>query len=393
MFAVLRQPRNLMLRLAAFASVIWLASCDTGAIGGTGPRIDLDTAVPVALLVPGGAGNTGDEILAKGLRQAAEMAIADLAPRGVRIDLRVYNTGGGAAQAAAVATQAVAEGAKIILGPVFAEAANAVGHAVAPAGINVLSFSNNTDIAGGNVFVLGATFPNTANRLVSYAVRMGKGRILVASEQSAAGETGARAITAAMARFGAQPAGTYSYPFSQDGVINAIPAIAARAKSGEVDAIFMTADTSGSLSYLTQLLPEHGVDRAQVQFIGLTRWDIPPSTLALPGVQGGWFALPDPGLNGQFAARYQAAFGEPPPPVAGLAYDGIAAIGALVQAGHADALTVSALTQGAGFVGVNGIFRLLADGTNERGLAVAEVRDNQVIVLDPAPRSFGAAGF
>ena len=26
--------------------------------------------------------------------------------------------------------------------------------------------------------------------------------------------------------------------------------------------------------------------------------------LALPGVQGGWFALPDPGLYGQFQSRY-----------------------------------------------------------------------------------------
>lgn len=391
MFAVLSRPRNLLLRLGVLAAALWLASCGGGGIGGTGPQINTDAPVPVALLVPGGAGNAGDEFLARGLRQAAEMAIADL--QGVKIDLRVYNTGGDPAQAAAIATQAVADGAKIILGPVFAEAANAVGHAVAPAGINVLSFSNNTDIAGGNVFVLGPTFPNTANRLVSYAARVGKKRIIVVNEQTAAGEAGARAITGAIVRNGALPAGNFSYPFSQEGVINAIPAIASRAKSGEVDAIFLTADTSGALSYLTQLLPEQGVDRALVQFIGLTRWDIPPSTLALPGVQGGWFALPDPGLNGQFAARYQAAFNEPPHPISGLAYDGIAAIGALVQAGHADALTATALTQGAGFVGVNGIFRLLADGTNERGLAVAEVRNNQVIVIDPAPRSFGGAGF
>ncbi|MDP3860496.1 MAG: penicillin-binding protein activator [Phaeovulum sp.] len=391
MFAVLPKPRNLLLRLAALASALWLASCDTGGIGGTGPRINTDAPVPVALLVPGGGGNSGDEFLARGLRQAAEMAIADL--QGVKIDLRVYNTGGDPAQAAAVAAQAVNDGAKIILGPVFAEAANAAGRAVAAAGINVLSFSNNTDIAGGNVFVLGPTFPNTANRLVSYAARVGKKRIMVVNEQTGAGEAGARAIVAAIARNGALSAGNFSYPFSQEGVINAIPAIAQRAKSGEVDAIFMTSDTSGALSYLTQLLPEHGVDRALVQFIGLTRWDIPPSTLALPGVQGGWFALPDPGLNGQFAARYQAAFNEPPHPISGLAYDGIAAIGALVRAGHADALTTAALTQGAGFVGVNGIFRLLSDGTNERGLAVAEVRNNQVIVIDPAPRSFGGAGF
>ena len=65
---------------------------------------------------------------------------------------------------------------------------------------------------------------------------------------------------------------------------------------------------------------------------------------------------------------------------------------ALVKSGHADALSRGALTQPAGFVGVNGIFRLRPDGSNERGLAVAEIRNNQVVVIDPAPRSFGGAG-
>jgi hypothetical protein len=58
--------------------------------------------------------------------------------------------------------QAVQDGAKIIIGPVFAQDAAAAGRAVAPRGINVLSFSNNTAVAGGNVFVLGNTFDNTA---------------------------------------------------------------------------------------------------------------------------------------------------------------------------------------------------------------------------------------
>ena len=38
-------------------------------------------------------------------------------------------------------------------------------------------------------------------------------------------------------------------------------------------------------------------------------------------------------------------------------------------------------------------FRLRRDGTNERALAVATIRNNQVVVLDPAPRSFGGFGF
>lgn len=391
MFSILRKPRAFLPKVIAGLSTLWLAACDPVGMQGPTTGTTTGTTVPVALLVPSGSGNAGDEVLARALKQAADLAISDL--DGVKIDLRVYNTGGNPQLAAQAATKAVDEGAQIILGPVYAASANAVGLAVANRGVNVLAFSNNTEIAGGNVFVLGPTFPNTANRLVSYASRQGKRRILIAHEDTTAGQAGANAIATAISRSGGTLAGKAPYPFSQDGVVRAAPGIAAQAKSGTVDAIFMTADTAGALPLLTQLLPEQGVDPQTVKFVGLTRWDIPPATLALPGVQGGWFALPDPNLNQQYQSRYQAAFGEAPHPISGLAYDGIAAIGALVKSGHANALSREALTQGAGFVGVNGIFRLRGDGTNERGLAVAEVRNNAVVVIDPAPRSFGGAGF
>ncbi|MBC7155274.1 MAG: penicillin-binding protein activator, partial [Rhodobacteraceae bacterium] len=350
-----------------------------------------DRPVQVALLVPGGSGQSGDSVLAESLEKAARLAISDL--QGARIDLRVYNTGGQPAQAAQVAVAAVGDGARVILGPVFGEAANAAGVAVAPRNVNVLSFSNNTAIAGGNVFVLGPTFDNTASRLVRYAAAQGRDRILVVHDQTTAGEAGRRAIERAIARSGLRPAGFASYEFSQQGIIAAVGGIADQAKASGANAIFFTADTAGALPLLTQLLADQGVGPDVVQYIGLTRWDIPQSTLALPGVQGGWFALPDPGLGQQFAARYRAAYGTAPHPIAGLAYDGIAAIGALVRAGRGDALTKDALTQPSGFVGVNGIFRLDRDGTNQRGLAIAQIIDKQVNVIDPAPRSFDATGF
>jgi len=292
-----------------------------------------------------------------------------------------------------MAQKAVAEGAKIILGPVFAQEANAAGLAVAGRGINVLSFSNNTDVAGGNVFVLGPTFQNTANRLASYAVQSGNSKIMVAYDQNPAGEAGRAAIQAAVARAGGTLVGDSGYEFSQNGIVNAVPGITRTARESGAQAMFLTADTAGALPLLTQLLRDNGLDPAATRFIGLTRWDIPPGTVALPGVQGGWFALPDPALYAQYQARYQAAYGEPAHPISGLAYDGIAAIGALIKRGDAAALTTAGLTQGSGFVGVNGIFRLLPDGTNQRGLAVAQISDNQLAVIDPAPRSFGGAGF
>lgn len=389
MVSVFGLARKSLARLAFALSVAALAACTPGTP--VGPRIDTSQPVPVALLVPSGSGQAGDEVLARSLQNAARLAIADLGD--VKIDLRVYPTAGLPEQAQAMAQKAVDEGAKIILGPVFAQEANAAGLAVAGRGINVLSFSNNTDIAGGNVFVLGPTFQNTANRLASYAVRNGSSKIMVAYDQNPAGEAGRAAIQAAVARAGGTLVGDAGYEFSQNGIVNAVPSLSGTARDSGAQAMFFTADTAGALPLLTQLLRDNGLDPATTRFIGLTRWDIPPGTLALPGVQGGWFALPDPGLYAQYQARYQAAYGEPPHPISGLAYDGIAAIGALIKRGNAGALTTAGLTQGSGFVGVNGIFRLLPDGTNERGLAVAQISDNQLAVIDPAPRAFGGAGF
>ncbi|MFN3936216.1 MAG: penicillin-binding protein activator [Gemmobacter sp.] len=391
MFAFLSRTRNPVIRLAAVAAFLGLAACDPVAGPGGGPSIDTSAPVPVALLVPAGSGQASDALLARSLENAARLAISDLS--GVRIDLRVYQTGGSAAQAGTAAQRAVAEGAQIILGPVFAQEANAAGVAVAPAGINVLSFSNNTDIAGGNVFVLGNTFENTANRLVRYAARQGQRRVMIVHDRTQAGEIGRAAVARAVASAGSTLAGTASYEFSQAGIVQAVPSIVAQARGAGADALFLTADTAGALPLLTQMLRDNGLTPATARYLGLTRWDVPQATLSLPGVQGGWFALPDPALFDQFQGRYISAFGEPPHPIAGLAYDGIAAIGALVRSGRSDALSRAALTQPSGFVGVSGVFRLRSDGSNERALAVAEVRNNQVVVIDPAPRSFPGAGF
>jgi hypothetical protein len=381
--------RKPLLVLVALVSVLWLAACQpTGTAGG--PRIDTGAAVPVALLVPRSGPNDAPA-LSQSLENAARLAIADL--QGARIDLRVYDTAGQPQQAANAAIQAVQDGAKVIIGPVFAQSAAAAGRAVAPRGINVLSFSNNTAIAGGNVFVLGNTFENSADRLVRFAVGRGRGNILIAHARDASEEAGRAAIQRAIQANGAALAGVSGFDLSQQGVINAVPAISAQTRNSGANALFLTSGPTGAIPFLAELLPENGVSPGAVQYIGLQRLDIPNTALSLQGLQGAWFALPDPGLAQQFGARYQATYGAPPHPIAGLAYDAVAAIGALVSQGQSDALTGQALTQPSGFAGVNGVFRLLPNGTNQRALAVGQIQNNQVIVIDPAPRSFGAAGF
>ncbi len=390
MFAVFQSARKGFGLIALLFSVLFIAACVPATTGG--PSINTAKPIPVALLVPGGSESAGHAGLAQDLERAARLAIADL--EGIEIDLRVYNTAGNPETAAAQAKAAVNDGAKIILGPLFAEEANAAGVAISNRNVNILAFSNKTNIAGGNVFILGNTLQNTATRVMNYTVAQGlRDVMIVHGAGDSSEENGRDALLRAAQNAGANVTATSSFELSQMGVINAIPGIAREARSSGSQALFFTSSSAGALPLLTQLLPENGVKTDTTQFVGLTRWDIPNSTLALPGVQNGWFALPDPGLSGQFTGRFQTAYGAAPHPIAGLSYDGIAAIGALARAGKSDALTHAALTQASGFVGVNGIFRLLPDGTNQRGLAIATIRENQVVVIDPAPRSFGGTGF
>ena len=254
MFSVLRTARKSLGKAVLALSALALAACQPT----SGPSVSQGGPVQVALLVPSGSGQASDQLLARSIENAARMAIGDLA--GVQIDLRIYPTAGQAAQASAAASRAVAEGAKVILGPVFAEEANAAGLAVASAGVNVLSFSNNPAIAGGNVFVLGPTFDNTARRLASYAVRAGKSQVMIIHDRNAQGEAGRTAIQAGVAAAGGSVVATGSYEFSQNGIVQAIPQLAAQAKSSGAQAVFLTADTAGALPLVTQLLSENGVD-------------------------------------------------------------------------------------------------------------------------------------
>jgi len=388
MVALLSPFRKVARLLTVVALAGLLAAC--GATNVAVPSVNSRSVVPVALLVPASNPQVGPSV-ARSLENAARLAAQDL--QGVEIDLRVYDTAGNPELAARRAQEAVQDGAKVIIGPLFAEAAASAGVAVQNRNVNVLAFSNNPAVAGGNVFILGNTFQTTADRLVRYANAQGRGNIFIVHGNSTEEGLGRDAIRGAINASGAQLAGLETFEMSQQAVIESIPTIAQRIELSGATAMFLTSGTDGALPLLADLLPENGVDPAEVQLIGLRRFDIPSSALTLTGIQGGWFALPDPATSRLFAQRYAAAYGQPPHPLAGLAYDGIAAIGALVASGESGVLTARSLTQPAGFAGANGVFRLRPDGTNERALAVAQVENNQVIVIDPAPRSFGDIGF
>ena len=63
-------------------------------------------------------------------------------------------------------------------------------------------------------------------------------------------------------------------------------------------------------------------------------------------------------------------FGNPPPGLASLAYDAVSLAAVMGRQPGGPAYDRESLTQVSGFAGVDGLFRLMPDGTNQRGLAV-----------------------
>jgi hypothetical protein len=382
--------------VAVLLAMVVLAACAAprGGVSNDGIAVDASQPVKVALLLPYGTGDPGREQIARSLENAARLAQADL--QNATLDLTVYPTAGTTQGGAAAAAQAVSEGAKIIIGPLFSTETAGAQASAASGGLTVLSFSNNASVAGGNVYILGTTFENTADRLVSYGRSRGLGNYAVVYPSGLEGETARDAVSQAVGRRGATLVSSQPYSLSVSGIQAAAGPMASALIGSGANAIILTDGPTGGLAFISEALRGNGVSPDLALFLGMQRWDVSAEALAVPSLQGGAFAAPDPALLGAFTGRYQAAYGETPHEVAGLAYDGVAAVGALVAEARSQGgspFSSGRITQPGGFAGVNGPFRFLPSGRVQRNLAIIEVRNGQAVVTERAARSFDDVGF
>lgn len=146
------------------------------------------------------------------------------------------------------------------------------------------------------------------------------------------------------------------------------------------------------LPTVSALMPYFEIDTNKVKLLGTGLWDYPNIGREKPLV-GGWFPAPDPKGWRAFTQRYVKTYETTPPRLASLAYDAVAIAITLSSGRPGRRYTPNLLTRQRGFAGVDGLFRLLPDGTSERGLAILEVQKFGARVVQPAPLSFGRAQF
>lgn len=362
----------------------------------------------VALLLPlsGQAASLG-----QAMQDAAMLATFEMA--GEDVVLRPYDTTGTPEGAAAAATRAIADGARLILGPLFAAEAREVSPIAAQAGIGVLAFSNDRSVAGGSLNIMGFLPEAQVIRVVAFARSKQIERFAMIGPNNDYGAAVVNGLRAAIEAYGGELVDVQLYDPNIDDLNPPVRALAhydgrrraavqqlqgkndpaskaaLRQLQDQISAemgfdAVLVAESGARLRALAPLLPYYDIDPARIKVLGTGTWD-EPGLGNEPALQGAWFAAAPPDARSEFDKRFEATFKRKPLRLASLAYDATA-LAAVVA--RSSGFTADAIRQLSGYAGVDGIFRLRGDGLIERGLAVLEVQPRGVKVVDPPPDSF-----
>lgn len=370
--------------------------------------------VAVAILVP--LTGTGSD-LGQALLDAAEMAAFDIGD--ANFTLLPRDTGGTPDGAAKAAADAIAAGAKIILGPLRAQEVAAVAPIAREAGVPVIAFSNDRTVAGNGVYLIGLLPRDQVDRVVSYAVSQGDTRFAAIVPDTPFGSAVTDALHQAAEQDNASVTAveTYDPSTNMTDLVKRLGNYDARkamldqqiqeleAKGDEISRQaaerLKSAGASGDLGFdaimipeggeqlraIAPLLPYYDIDTDKVKLLGTSLWnDVSLGTE--PSLHGGWFAAPDPGAKADFIDRFKILYGSEPSPLASLGYDATALAAVLARSPSGPDFSAAALTAAHGYEGVDGLFRFHPDGLSEYGLAVLQVQRGAFKVISPAPQAF-----
>jgi ABC-type branched-subunit amino acid transport system substrate-binding protein len=311
--------------------------------------------------------------LGQAMVNAAQLAVFDMGIKG--FELMPRDTKGTAAGAVDAARDALASGAQLLIGPLFAADVVAVKPVVKPTGISMLALSTDVSLAESGAYVMGFAPAPQVDRVVAYAASRGTRNFAAIIPAGPYGQLVSKAFERAV--------------YANNGNLVAAQSVvnigALIAQKDQIDAIFVPLG-GAELRKVAGQLAEAGFSRDTVRLLGTGLWDEQGLAQGQQLLIGSWFAAPEPQAREKFMQSYQDTYGAQPPRLSTLAYDATAL--ALVLARSGSKYDASALTQPSGFAGLDGIFRLSPAGEIERGLAILEVGDQDNHVVDPSPTTF-----
>ncbi|MXO73784.1 ABC transporter substrate-binding protein [Altererythrobacter aerius] len=341
------------------------------------PGLPVDeTRHRVALLVPMSGDNGA---VGRSIANATTMALLDTNADTIRIT--TYDTATGARGAA---QRAIADGNALILGPLLSADVSQALAAARPADVPMITFSNDSQVAAPDVFVMGQAPEQSVERTIAYARRAGSARFAAIVPEGEYGDRAAAAFRTAVAGNGGTVSGIESYSRGNTSIVSAATRLS---QKGGYDAVLI-ADGSRLATQAAGILRPRTT--GSVRLLGTELWSGESDVPRTPALRGAWFSAMSDGRFRRFSESYRTRFGSQPYRVSTLGYDAV--LLALRIAGDGwqpgQPFPVARLRDEDGFLGLDGVFRFGRSGVVERAMEVREVRDGQVVIVSPAPASF-----
>jgi len=325
--------------------------------------------VGVLLPLSGGSRQLGEQLL-----NASQLALFDLGDPAV--ELLPRDTRGTPSGAAEAARTALGQGARAFAGPLTLGETSAAAGPARNARVPVLAFTNDANQAGNGVYVMGVTIGEQTERIAGAAIAAGARRFGLIAPDDEVGRRLAGALRSQVAAAGL-PAPVVQLHARLGDAATAAKDLATAAGSEGLDAVVLAAvgdRAKAAASLLNESLPK------RPRILGLTVWANDQAMLRDPALAGAWFANADPQARTDFENRYQGAFGERPPRVAGIAYDAAALAARSARAGSATPPIGEAL------MGADGPIVVAPNGLTRRGLAIFELNpEGDPKLVEPAP--------
>jgi len=367
-------------KLLALASIILLAACAAIPRGGKGPppvvtTDPMDGMHRVALLLP----MTGpDADVGQSIANATALALTDTKATNIR--MITYDTGLGVA---AATKRAVADGNKVILGPLRGDHVVEAAAVARPAGVPIISFSNDVGVAGQNVFLLGHLPNQSIDRVVRYAKAQGYNRFAGIVSTNVYGQRAQSNLTTAVRSAG----GTLVSIQETNGTAGSADAAARRLMQlGQIDAVLI-ADSGRAAIATVPALRRNGLRNSKI--LGTDLWNIDGSLAGNAPMYGAWFASVSDTLYAQYATKYRARFGKAPLRLSSLGYDSVLLVARVARDWRPGTrFPLAQLTDPQGFIGVDGAFRFTANGLTDRMLEVQEIQAGKFVTVSAAPTQF-----
>ena len=354
-----------------------------------------------------------------GLRNAALMSLEDTGNK--NLILKFYDTQSTQQGAIRAVNEALDARVDLILGPLMSDEVMAVSDVARNKNVPVISFSTSPQVLREGIYTLGLLGEEQIKRVVSYAASKQRTKIALMVPDTTAGLNMAKSAVLNAPKYGSKVVKIGFYPAEtldfapivksltdydkrseeitkRKKQLEKLAAEGDKAATKEL-AMIKNVYTTGDIDFDAVLIAETGsrlksaavmfgyydIYYPDIMFLGTSIWEntsLNKETTLYHGV----YPVISRVYNNYFNKKYESLFDNVPNQLYSFAYDSVALASALSNKDKAN--IYNDITDSNGYIGINGAFRILRDGTNEHSLDIVEVTQEGPKVVDKAPAKF-----